>query len=91
MNPDEKLFYMANQVAKFFAAQGEEKAAKGVAEHLQKFWNPDMRRDFLAAAERDSSGLHLSVKAALPLLQKAMPVQEKGPGSNSQCNDVSGS
>lgn len=69
MNPDEKLAYMANQVAKFFAAQGEERAATGVADHLQKFWNPDMRRDFLSAAAKDSSNLHPAVKAALPLLQ----------------------
>jgi formate dehydrogenase subunit delta len=69
MNPDEKLAYMANQVAKFFAAQGEEKAAKGVADHLQKFWNPDMRRDFLAAAANDTSNLHPAVRAALPLLK----------------------
>lgn len=69
MKPDEKLAYMANQIAKFFAAQGEEKAAKGVADHLQKFWNPDMRRDFLAAATRDNSNLHPAVKAALPLLK----------------------
>lgn len=69
MKPDKKLAYMANQVAKFFAAQGEERAAKGVADHLEKFWNPDMRRDFLAAAAKDSSNLHPAVKAALPLLQ----------------------
>jgi formate dehydrogenase subunit delta len=69
MKPDEKLAYMANQVAKFFAAQGEERAARGVADHLQKFWDPVMRRDFLAAAAKDSSGLHPAVKAALPILQ----------------------
>jgi formate dehydrogenase subunit delta len=69
MNPDEKLAYMANQVAKFFAAQGEEKAATGVADHLQKFWNPDMRRDFLAAAAKGNLDLHPAVKAALPLLR----------------------
>ena len=75
MNPDEKLAYMANQVAKFFAAQGEEKAAKGVADHLQKFWNPDMRRDFLAAAMTGNLKLHSAVKAALPLLQAQQPAQ----------------
>ena len=69
MKPDEKLAYMANQVAKFFAAQGEERAARGVADHLQKFWDPVMRRDFLAAAAKDSSDLHPAVKAALPILQ----------------------
>ncbi|HEY3777797.1 MAG TPA: formate dehydrogenase subunit delta [Rhizomicrobium sp.] len=70
MNPDEKLAYMANQIAKFFAAQGEERAKKGVADHIAKFWGPDMRRDFLAAAAKDSSNLHPAVKAALPLLRK---------------------
>jgi formate dehydrogenase subunit delta len=69
MKPDEKLVYMANQVAKFFAAQGEERAARGVADHLQSFWSSDMRRDFLAAAAKDSSGLHPAVNAALPLLK----------------------
>ena len=71
MNPDEKLAYMANQVAKFFAAQGEERAAKGVADHLQRFWNPDMRRDFLAAAATGNLTLHPAVKAALPLLESS--------------------
>jgi len=70
MNPDEKLAYMANQIAKFFAAQGEEKAAKGVADHIQKFWNPDMRRDFLAATTKGNLSLHPAVKAALPLLRE---------------------
>lgn len=69
MNPDEKLAYMANQIAKFFDAQGEDKAATGVADHIQKFWNPDMRRDFLAAAAKGNLDLHPAVKAALPLLK----------------------
>jgi formate dehydrogenase subunit delta len=75
MNPDEKLAYMANQIAKFFAAQGEERAARGVADHLQKFWNPDMRSDFLAAAAKHSSNLHPAVKAALPLLKSGQHLQ----------------
>jgi len=69
MNPDEKLAYMANQIAKFFAAQGEEKAANGVADHIRKFWNADMRRDFLAATADGSLDLHPAVRAALPLLK----------------------
>jgi formate dehydrogenase subunit delta len=75
MKPDEKLAYMANQVAKFFAAQGEERAARGVADHLQKFWDPVMRRDFLAAAAKDSSGLHPAVKAAVPILQAQQEIK----------------
>lgn len=69
MSGNEKLVYMANQVAKFFAAQGEARAAAGVADHLQKFWDPDMRRDFLAEAKRTPDKLHPAVKAAIPLLR----------------------
>ena len=71
MNPDEKLAYMANQIAKFFAAQGEDKAAMGVADHIRKYWNPDMRHDFLAAAAKGDLNLHPAVKAAVPLLRSA--------------------
>lgn len=70
MKPDEKLAYAANQIAKFFAAQGEERARLGIADHIAKFWNPDMRRDFLAAAAKDSSNLLPAVRAALPLIEK---------------------
>jgi formate dehydrogenase subunit delta len=75
MKPDEKLAYMANQIAKFFASQGEERAARGVADHIEKYWNPDMRGDFLAATARDSSGLHPAVKAALVLLRAQQDAQ----------------
>jgi formate dehydrogenase subunit delta len=75
MKPDEKLAYMANQIAKFFAAQGEERAARGIADHLQKFWDPVMRRDFLAAAAKNSSSLHPAVKAALPILQAQQEIK----------------
>jgi formate dehydrogenase subunit delta len=70
MKPDEKLAYMANQIAKFFAAQGKERAARGIADHIAKFWNPDMRRDFLAAAADKDLGLLPEVKAALPFLRE---------------------
>jgi formate dehydrogenase subunit delta len=73
MSPDEKLVYMANQVAKFFAAQGEARAAAGVADHLQKFWDPEMRRAFLAEARREPGRLHPAVKAAVPLLRVPEP------------------
>ncbi|HEY1613129.1 MAG TPA: formate dehydrogenase subunit delta [Rhizomicrobium sp.] len=69
MKPDEKLVYMGNQIAKFFATQGSERAADGVADHLQKFWDPDMRKEFLAIAAKDSSGFHPALKAAVPLIR----------------------
>ena len=41
-SPD-KLFYMANQIGKFFQNQGHDKAVPGIAEHIRKFWDPGMR------------------------------------------------
>ena len=72
MSTDDKLIYMANQIAKFFAAQGEARAAAGVANHLQQFWDPQMRRTLLAIAALDSSRLHPAVKLALPMLKPEM-------------------
>ena len=46
MSPD-KLVYMANQIGKFFASQGPDQAAAGIAEHIEKFWDPRMRASHL--------------------------------------------
>ena len=69
MTQDEKLVYMGNQIAQFFASQGRERAAAGVADHLQKFWDPDMRKSFLAIAAKDASSFHPALKAAVPLVR----------------------
>jgi len=73
MSPDEKLIYMANQIADFFAAQGEERTIIGVADHLQKFWEPYMRTRLLALADRDLSKLKPAVRKALPLIKVPAP------------------
>ena len=70
MSPDEKLIYMANQIATFFAAQGETRAVAGIGDHIMKFWDPVMRRDFLRLAKLDESKLNPLVRKALPLIGK---------------------
>ena len=47
MQPD-KLVMMANQIAAFFAVQGEARAVPQIADHVEKFWDPRMRRAILA-------------------------------------------
>jgi len=42
-----KLIRMANQIGKFFDAQSGSDRAARVAEHINKFWEPRMRRQFL--------------------------------------------
>lgn len=62
-----KLVRMANQIASFFAVEPERAAAvAGVAGHLQRFWEPRMRREILALLDRGGDhGLHELVVAAL--------------------------
>jgi formate dehydrogenase subunit delta len=57
MSLDEKLVYMANQIGKFFAAQGEERAVKEIADHLRKFWTPSMRAAIIAHWRAGAAGL----------------------------------
>ena len=42
----EKLVRMANQIAAFFHSRPREEGVAGVAEHINKFWEPRMRRQF---------------------------------------------
>jgi formate dehydrogenase subunit delta len=68
-SPDEKLVYMANQIADFFKAQGEAKAVPAIAEHLNKFWDPQMREDFMRTAKSPDADLQDLVRKALPLVR----------------------
>lgn len=62
-----KLVRMANQIAGFFAVEPERAAAvAGIAGHLQRFWEPRMRREILAVLDRGGEhGMHELVVAAL--------------------------
>lgn len=46
--PPDKLIHMANQIAKFFAHHGDDKAVAAIADHLSQFWDPRMRRQMVA-------------------------------------------
>ena len=66
----EKLVRMVNQIATFFAHEGAEKAPLSVADHLQKFWEPRMRAQLLAAvASGEAEGLHPLARAAVAVLE----------------------
>jgi formate dehydrogenase subunit delta len=54
----EKLVMMANQIAKFFAVQGRERAIKGIADHVKKFWEPRMKADIFAYIDAGGKDLH---------------------------------
>jgi formate dehydrogenase subunit delta len=62
-----KLVTMANQIASFFATDPDRTAAvAGTANHIQKFWEPRMRKTLLAAFDDGGDhGMHELVVAAL--------------------------
>ncbi len=64
MSPD-KLAYMANQIGKFFAHEPHDRAVASITDHLQKYWDPRMRRTIVAEYDL--------VKGRLdPLVQEAV-------------------
>jgi formate dehydrogenase subunit delta len=73
--PPDDLVRMANQIAQYFAAYPDADAVAGVSDHLQKFWDPQMRRELIAivddAAQRGGGtlALHPLVPRALTLVR----------------------
>jgi formate dehydrogenase subunit delta len=60
----ENMVHMANQIAAFFASYPKEQAVAGVADHLQKFWEPRMRRQITEYVADGGTGLHdLAIEA----------------------------
>jgi formate dehydrogenase subunit delta len=64
MNPD-RLVYMANQIAKGFRLKTEDRAVADTLDHIQKFWEPRMRREILAVLAAGGDGLE-------PIARKAV-------------------
>lgn len=60
MTHDDNLIRMANQIGTFFESMSDRKEAlEGIASHLGKFWDPRMRKTFLAQLE-GAHGQHIS-------------------------------
>ena len=54
---DEKLVRMANQIATFFLSQPEDIRIDGVATHINKYWEPRMRRKLFEHIDNGGEGL----------------------------------
>lgn len=61
---DEKLVRMANQIATFFLSQAEDIRVDGVATHINKFWEPRMRRRFFELVDAGAGDFLPLVRAA---------------------------
>jgi formate dehydrogenase subunit delta len=65
----ERLVSMANDIGAFFDAEPDKsEAAKGIANHLKRFWDPRMRRQIVAHYREGGAGLNPVVRSAIALL-----------------------
>lgn len=72
----EKLVIMANQIAAFFHSKPREEGLAGVAEHINKFWEPRMRRQLFEMLDGDGEGYdELVVAAAARIKRPKTPEQ----------------
>ncbi len=69
MSPD-KLVYMANQIGKFFEANGHDAAVAGISDHIAHFWEPRMRKQIYAHMAKGGAGLDPLAKEALKALER---------------------
>lgn len=65
MNGQEKLIYMANQIARNFGAMKHDDAVAAVADHIRMFWDPRMKAKVFA----DGEGLGDVAAAAIAMLR----------------------
>lgn len=65
MTPHERLVYMANQIARNFAAQGEDAAVRATADHIAAFWDPRMKAEIF----REHAGLDALAGRAIAMLR----------------------
>ena len=65
----ERLVAMANDIGAFFDAESDKgEAARNIANHLTRFWDPRMRRQIVAHYRKGGAGLNDVVRSAVQLL-----------------------
>ena len=66
----ERLVQMANDIGHFFAAESQRaEAIAGIANHIQRFWDPRMRRQILAHLQAGGEGLEELPREAVASLK----------------------
>ena len=66
----EHLVHMANDIGHFFAAEPKRAdAIAGIAGHMQRFWDPRMKRQILAHLQAGGEGLEELPREAVASLK----------------------
>ncbi|WP_421997267.1 formate dehydrogenase subunit delta [Reyranella sp.] len=67
----DKLVSMANQIGRFFLPQRDGDPVAGIADHLEKFWDPRMKANIVAHWRAGGAGLDAPVREAIGRLKEA--------------------
>lgn len=65
-----RLVRMANQIGIFFESKPHDEGVAGVAEHINKFWEPRMRRHFFSVFDAGGEGMRPIVLEAAPSIRR---------------------
>ena len=66
----DRLVQMANDIGHFFAAEPQRvDAVAGIAGHIQRFWDPRMRRKIIAHLQAGGAGLEDLAREAIASLK----------------------
>ncbi|QYZ70276.1 formate dehydrogenase subunit delta [Neotabrizicola shimadae] len=69
MSP-EKLVRMANQIALALEPRGHAEAVTSVAQHINDFWEPRMRKQFFQLLDQGNAGFRPVVLEAAPAIRR---------------------
>ncbi|WP_196258964.1 formate dehydrogenase subunit delta [Pelagibacterium limicola] len=78
-SPHAKIVRMANQIGAFFRSKPHDEGVAGVAEHINKFWEPRMRRQLFEVVDSGGTGLAPLVLEASSVIRRPTAEQERTP------------
>jgi formate dehydrogenase subunit delta len=74
------LVKMANEISAFWEGEaGAENAAKAIANHLRRYWDPRMRSQIVAHYRAGAGGLCDAARSAVALLAEESPAPKPAP------------
>ena len=74
------LVKMINEISAFWEGEaGPENAAKAIANHLQRYWDPRMRREIVVHLHAGGGGLCDTARSAVALMAEQAPAVKAAP------------
>jgi formate dehydrogenase subunit delta len=72
----ERIVRMANQIGTFFLSKPHDEGVAGTADHINKFWEPRMRRHLFEVYDAGGEGLLPIVKEAAAAIRRPPPAEK---------------